>query len=40
MEGSQAKKIAQKINIPILIFKGNAYEAVPEAIDFMGFTVA
>jgi len=39
-EGSQAKKLAQKINIPILIFKGNAYETVPRAMNFTGFSVA
>lgn len=40
IEGSNARKMAKRIRVPLLIFKENAYKPVVAPIDFTGFSIA
>ncbi len=40
IEGSNARKMAKRIRVPLLIFKENAYKPVSYPIDFTGFSIA
>ena len=40
IEGSNARKMAKRIRVPLLIFKENAYKPVTYPIDFTGFSIA
>lgn len=40
IEGSNARRMAKRIRVPLLIFKENAYKPVVAPIDFTGFSIA